>query len=141
VVEHTTSCCGSTLMQGLRAEEKAAFDAAEVVCDGQYPPCGCAAQWVDVEDGTQIPFDQTEQVKAVCEDYECRAVYEAMTFDCLDKRCTAGSYCSITTGGPVGSEPTGSCLATSCTDCECLGVVGCECVQTEGHLEVTCNYP
>jgi hypothetical protein len=141
LVEHTTSCCGSALVMAVRAGEKAAFDAAELVCDDQYPLCDCVTQWVDVEDGTQIPFDKIGGIAAACQDGNCRAVYEAESFDCLDKRCGAGTYCAITTGGPAGSIPSASCPTTECTECDCLGVVGCECRTTDGHLEVTCNNP
>jgi len=141
VVEHTTDCCGGMLVMALRNDQKPAFDQAEAICDSQYPLCGCAAQWADVEDGTQIPFERTDEVQAVCESELCKAVFPMEAFDCLDQHCVAGSYCEITTGGPAGSEPSARCESTTCTNCDCLGIVGCNCSPIDGHLEVTCNYP
>jgi hypothetical protein len=37
---HTTDCCGNSVAIGINAAELADFEAAEAICDSQYPPCG-----------------------------------------------------------------------------------------------------
>jgi hypothetical protein len=49
---HTISCCGSQAAIGINAAELAAFEAAETICDSQYPECECAPFPTSAEDGT-----------------------------------------------------------------------------------------
>jgi hypothetical protein len=52
IAMHTISCCGSIAAIGINAAELAAFEAAEAVCDGQYPECDCAPFPTSAEDGS-----------------------------------------------------------------------------------------
>lgn len=140
-VAHQTSCCGSELLMGIRSIEQAAFEAAEATCDQQYPPCGCAAQGVDIEDGTQVPFSSRDQVHASCDAGSCRAHYSGTSFSCGTRRCTEQQYCVQSSGGPVGTPTSYTCNPSACTDCSCITMSGCTCSQTDGHLTVTCEYP
>lgn len=58
---HQINCCGSQRALGLRVSEKARFDAAEKICRGQYPGCGCAAAPTIAEDGkSSADFDGSD---------------------------------------------------------------------------------
>lgn len=50
-VVHQTDCCGNATAIGVWTEVKAAFEAAESDCRGQYPGCGCPAMPPKGEDG------------------------------------------------------------------------------------------
>lgn len=54
VVVHTTDCCGNSVAWGINMAEVDAFDAAEAICDGQYPPCGCPQGPTIAEDGNAV---------------------------------------------------------------------------------------
>ena len=51
VAQHQINCCGTKLAIGLAHSDKAAFEAAEAVCQSQYPGCGCAQFETMAEDG------------------------------------------------------------------------------------------
>ena len=51
LVFHTINCCGTDVAWGINADEVPAFEAAEAICDSQYPGCGCPAQATEAEDG------------------------------------------------------------------------------------------
>jgi hypothetical protein len=53
-VIHTTDCCGNSIAIGINVAEVANFDAAELICDAQYPACGCPAGPTIAEDGNPI---------------------------------------------------------------------------------------
>jgi hypothetical protein len=125
----------------ISASEVASFNTLEAQCDSTYPACGCAAQWVDVEDGTQVGFEWRSEVEARCDEGACGAHYNGEAFDCGSRRCTLTQYCQTVIGGPAGSEPSYGCYETACTDCDCLGAIGCECSAEGGHLVVTCYAP
>jgi hypothetical protein len=59
VVVHTTDCCGNSVAIGINENEVDAFEAAEAICDSQYPPCGCPAGPTVAEDGNQA-FDPND---------------------------------------------------------------------------------
>ena len=141
VVAHTTNCCGSRLAMAIATSEVPAFDSAEAICDAQYPACGCAAQGVQVEDGTQVDFSWQAEVKASCDSGSCRAHYVGATFSCGANTCTDKQYCSMSSGGPAGTIPSATCAQTTCTDCACLKVdsPACSCTVTNGHLVVSCQ--
>jgi hypothetical protein len=140
-VEHTTNCCGGGLIYAINADERQAFDAAESTCDSQYPPCGCAAQDLDVEDGTQVSFQWDAQIGVTCDDGSCRAHNTSATFECGTRLCTETQYCHVMFGGPADSEPSYSCFETTCSDCSCLNAIGCTCSEESGHLLVECYAP
>ena len=56
VVNHQTDCCGNSRAMGIRASERAAFDAAEAICRPMYPGCGCPASAPVTDDGATSPF-------------------------------------------------------------------------------------
>ena len=51
---HQTDCCGSQAALGLNKAEVPAFDAAEAICDSQYPACDCAPLGIVAEDGAIV---------------------------------------------------------------------------------------
>lgn len=141
VVAHTTNCCGSRLAMAIATSEIPAFDSAEAICDAQYPACGCAAQGVQVEDGTQVGWTWKTEVKASCDSGNCKAHYVGATFSCGASTCTDKQYCSMSSGGPAGTAPSANCVQTACTDCACLKLdsVTCSCSVPDGHLVVSCQ--
>jgi hypothetical protein len=94
-------------MMGIRSDQQSAFEAAEATCDSQYPPCGCAAQFVDVEDGSMIDFGDEDSVIVSCDSGSCRASVPS-----------AGTGGSGGTGGSAGggSGGTGTCTLPSPPD-------------------------
>lgn len=54
VVLHMTDCCGTFVAWGITASEVEAFEAAETICESQYPGCGCAPQPTLAEDGNPV---------------------------------------------------------------------------------------
>ena len=63
VAMHQTDCCGSIVAMGLSASQRVAFDAAERVCEGMYPPCMCAPHPPLADDGR---YGTVETVAARC---------------------------------------------------------------------------
>lgn len=53
LVIHTTDCCGNSVAWGLGVGEVEAFDAAEAICDSQYPICDCPQGPTIAEDGNE----------------------------------------------------------------------------------------
>jgi hypothetical protein len=51
MVFHTIDCCGTEVVWGINENEVDRFDAAEEICDAQYPACGCPAGPTTAEDG------------------------------------------------------------------------------------------
>lgn len=51
VAFHQISCCGTHVAWGINAKDKAAFDAAEAMCEMAYPGCGCPTGPTMAEDG------------------------------------------------------------------------------------------
>lgn len=141
LVAHTTNCCGTRLAMAIAASATPAFDSAESICDAQYPACGCAAQGVQVEDGTQVGWSWQAEVKASCDSGSCKAHYAGSTFSCGTNTCTDKQYCSMSSGGPAGTVPSANCVQTTCTDCACLKVdaAACSCSVSNGHLVVSCQ--
>jgi hypothetical protein len=139
LVAHTTNCCGAMLILSIAASEKSAFDEAEALCDAQYPLCGCAAQGAAVEDGSTVSASWQAEVGATCDAGHCKA-HSTGAFACGAEICTSQQYCSYSVGGPQGSEPSFSCVATTCSDCACLKPdSGCSCSAANGHLMVSCQ--
>jgi hypothetical protein len=118
------------------------FTASESYCDSLLPLCGCAAQGTSAEDGTLVAFDDNNIVSE-CSNGTCNSRYGGVTFDCAGKPCTEQQYCTITTGGPAGSEPSGYCnFLGGCSDCSCIGSSqACACAVQDGHVTVTCQAP
>lgn len=60
VALHQVNCCGTFEALGIAKGEVAAFDAAEALCQSQYPDCGCASFPTTDEQGqTGIAFVAT----------------------------------------------------------------------------------
>ena len=51
-VLHQTDCCGNMAATGIRADEEAAFNAAERTCREMYPRCRCPVGPTVADDGT-----------------------------------------------------------------------------------------
>jgi hypothetical protein len=51
LVFHTIDCCGTDVVWGINENEVERFEAAEAICDEQYPGCGCPAGPTMAEDG------------------------------------------------------------------------------------------
>ena len=140
LVAHMTNCCGAMLAIAIATSETLAFDRAESICAAQYPACGCAAQGVEVEDGTQVSWSWQAEVNASCDGGSCKAHYAGETFSCGPHTCTDKQYCGTSSGGPVGAEPSLNCVQTTCTDCACLKLdSACSCSVKDGHLFVSCQ--
>ena len=140
LVAHTTSCCGALLVMAIASSEQAEFARDEAICDAQYPLCGCAANTVDVEDGTRVLWPWQTEVRAACDGGACRAHYAGATFPCGEHACTDEQYCATSSGGPAGTEPSTNCIQTVCTECSCLSLdAACSCSMSDGHLFVTCR--
>jgi len=66
---HQTDCCGSRVALGIDAGLQAAFDAAEKVCEAQYPACGCVGGPITADDGGKT-YNQA-LVGVACKDHVC----------------------------------------------------------------------
>jgi hypothetical protein len=144
LVRHTTSCCGSQLFMGINHSELSRFQAAESVCDAQYPACGCASQGADAEDGTMVPWGSESRIVVSCIGGTCQSHYNGKTFACGTRTCTDQQYCSTFTGGPAGSPTSYNCtfLLGGCTSCSCLNATtACVCSEDQGFLKVSCAAP
>jgi hypothetical protein len=122
-------------------EERARFDAAEAICDAQYPLCGCASSDIELDDGVVVRTASLAVVE--CASGNCRSRYAGETFACGTKTCTTAQYCIQQTGGPAGSPTTYGCVddpncAKSCAGCS---YAGCACNSVQGHTVVSCAYP
>ena len=67
---HVTSCCGSVHAMGLKASEKAPFDALEPICQAQLPGCGCSSNTLEFDDGTST-LDKQNDVQVECRNQLC----------------------------------------------------------------------
>ncbi len=145
VVRHTTSCCGSALLMAINHGDVGRFQAAETICDAQYPACGCASFGVDVEDGTVLPSGSENLVVASCDNMVCRSHYSGKTFACGTTTCTDQQSCTQSSGGPAGSPTSYHCNQLgNCKSCACLGpsiTAGCTCSDSQGFVRITCAYP
>lgn len=143
LVQHETNCCGSMLVMAINHGEVTKFADAEKICESQYPLCGCVSQGVQAEDGTTVPADMASTIVAECVNMSCRSKYGGKTFACGQKTCTDLQYCSVTTGGAVGSLPTYNCVPMgNCNSCACLPNSGaCTCLVAAVGNTVTCKAP
>jgi hypothetical protein len=143
LVQHQTDCCGGALIMAINHGEVARFDAAEKICEAEYPACGCASQGVKAEDGTMVPWDKQSSIVAQCVNSTCQSKYGGKTFACGPLTCTDLDYCSVTTGGAAGSAPTYGCVPMgTCTSCACLPNSGaCICRVAAIGSTVTCQVP
>jgi len=62
---HMVNCCGTLAAIGMNKAESADFDAAEAICEMQYPGCGCAQGPTMTEDGKMSTDDSLIQVDCV----------------------------------------------------------------------------
>jgi hypothetical protein len=142
LVRHTTSCCGSQLFMGINHSELARFQAAESICDSQYPACGCASQGADAEDGTMVPWGSENLIAVSCVNGTCLSHYSGKTFACGTKTCTDQQYCEMVSGGPAGSGTSYYCgFLGGCSSCSCVPATGCVCSQDQGFIRVSCAAP
>jgi hypothetical protein len=143
LVRHTTDCCGGQLMMAINHGEVARFNAAETICDAQYPGCGCAAQGVVAEDGTLVPFGSENLIVAKCDNGQCASKYAGAKFACGTTTCPDLDYCSATVSGVPGGGTSYLCMPLyGCTTCACLGSsASCQCTQGAVGITVTCYAP
>jgi hypothetical protein len=143
VVRHTTSCCGSASLMAINHRELARFQAAESICDAQYPACGCASFGVDVEDGTVLPPSSENLVVASCDNMVCRSHYSGKTFACGTQTCTDQQSCTESSGGPAGTPTSYYCdQLGNCKSCACVSpsaTAGCTCSDSQGFVMITCQ--
>jgi hypothetical protein len=66
---HMVNCCGTMHAIGMNQSQKAVFQEAEAVCEGQYPPCGCASQPTLAEDGNTS--GSGEDIAVFCKSGDC----------------------------------------------------------------------
>ncbi len=101
VAQHQINCCGTKVAFGLSVSDKAAFEAAEAVCQSQYPGCGCAQFETMAEDGYSS-FNDADFV-ATCQAGICRTSVPSAKPVCEStglqkpkavKACTATSDCT-----------------------------------------------
>jgi hypothetical protein len=65
VVRHRLDCCGSYTRLGIRADERATFDAAEAACEPTVAMCRCMARPDVASDGTHQEEGLTVAVRCV----------------------------------------------------------------------------
>lgn len=101
VVEHQVNCCGTLRALGIRADQQAAFDAAEATCRGMYPGCGCAAMVTRADDDTT--FDGTNPARVLCSAGQCTSTFTPATGACDPSNptaCGTGFSCCYPCGIP-----------------------------------------
>ena len=69
IAVHTTDCCGNSIALGIHMSQVEEFEAAEAICDSQYPPCGCPAGPTVAEDGQAVGNPQ--QLVVACVEGNC----------------------------------------------------------------------
>ncbi len=100
VAIHQVDCCGTKAAMGLASSQKAAFAAAEALCEQQFPDCKCAQQPTVAEDGYTA---SDSAFKAVCQAGLCKATVANPVAEC-------------TSSGLVWPKPVKHCAAkTDCT--------------------------
>ena len=70
---HQTNCCGSTVAIGINANEADAFNAAEKICDAQYPGCGCLGMGPVAQDGK---LGTVQTISVACQAGQCMTYVE-----------------------------------------------------------------
>lgn len=143
LVEHQIDCCGTILIMGLAATAVPGFSSTEQYCAAQFPPCGCAARGMQLEDGSLIDFGSSAYA-AECVDHRCRSHSTAATSPCGPLlACTVTQYCSEFSGGASDSEPSYACQPLGdCRACSCLNIgAGCHCSEQNGAIKVGCFAP
>jgi hypothetical protein len=63
-VVHRVDCCGTVVITGINSSELARFNAAEQICDPEYPACGCR-QSPTMTDSGQTATGATEPVECL----------------------------------------------------------------------------
>lgn len=96
VAKHTVNCCGTMIALGYSTKDQAAFEAAEKICDNQYPGCGCASMATQAEDGYS---DLGTGIVANCVAGQCTTSVPNSKMVCTSSGLTAPQpfkYCSST---------------------------------------------
>lgn len=142
IARHRTGCCGPELFMGINHAELTRFQAAESICDSQYPPCNCPPTNAKAEDGTLVPAGSESLIVVACNNGLCQTHYSGKTFACGTMTCTDQEFCSAFTGGPAGSPTSYSCNSLGgCSSCSCISSTGCVCSQDQGFIRVSCAAP
>lgn len=101
VVEHQTNCCGTLRALGIRADQQAAFDAAEASCRAMYPGCGCASMATQADDDTID--DGSTPARVLCAAGQCTSTFAPEVTGCdpsSPTACGAGYSCCYPCGIP-----------------------------------------
>ena len=69
IVTHQTDCCGTMVATGINHSQKTAYEAAEKICESQYPGCGCAPQGMKTDSGDTVT--DIKQVQVACKNNVC----------------------------------------------------------------------
>ena len=143
VALHTINCCGSMVALGYNTKDKDAFAAAEMVCDNQYPGCGCASFGTEAEDGysdgtgsnivakcvagqctTSVPTGKmecgTQGLMAPKPFKFCNNVSECDTVTRLADCCGSKIVVGITKGAKANFAGMESKCSSSMPMCDCL---------------------
>jgi hypothetical protein len=141
LVNHQIDCCGTIRILGLPRSERAAFSALEYYCAARFPACGCAAQTSLLDDDTVVE-PGSNSVVAECIEGRCQSRASTSTAACGQTRCSQAQYCEQLVAGPAGSEPSYVCKPLGdCKTCACLNLIGCQCTETGGSINVLCAAP
>ncbi len=143
IASHQTDCCGTRVAYGLNKSAQAQFQAAESVCDSQYPGCGCPPAPTQAEDG----FSATTPADLLigCIAGTCRTLVKTTTPVCAGavlqapkpfKWCGADADCEFSshqidccgslvfTGIAKSAKPAFDAAEKACTGtaiCNCVG--------------------
>lgn len=140
---HQTDCCGNTVAIGMRAAERARFEAAEAVCRPMYPGCGCPSAGTLADDGMRS--FSAGALRVACRAGRCTTAVAAEP-SCPGVTCGPGELCARGCCGIPGCTPPPSrCVPVppACAgrpSCGCLGSGACptgSCVGVDG-ANVTC---
>lgn len=104
VVFHQINCCGTMVAWGINTSAEEDFLAAEKICQGQYPGCGCATMPTEAEDGNTGGWD-AKYFTASCEEGSCKS---AVVSGCNTANDCDPSQICLAPGEPLGC---GMCMA------------------------------
>ena len=131
VVSHTSSCCGSSQVIGIRGSAQSTFQRLEAQCDASYPACGCAAGPPTTDDGSQIMFGGTAGLD--CVQGKCTTFVPA----CAGP-CAAGTTCfSCSNHSSVFAACTTVC--TSSSDCHDPALPLCQMGSSGNTIGMYCT--
>jgi len=121
-VVHQSDCCGTMVAIGIRASERAQFEASEQACRATYPLCMCAPRQLQADDGSLLRDDKEMAVA-------CRAgVCTSYRVGC-GAPCSAGMSCF---GCPEGPQTAFRCSHVCANDGNCGDLPQTRCMSLAG---------